>query len=334
MNSKIVVRITYFTENGRKLYELLASKCHGIIFEEIGGAPLEQWTKEAFELHLPIVFIGATGIAVRTIAGFVNSKLSDSPVIVIDEKGQNVIPILSGHYGGANELALYLAGELSAYPVITTATDINNVFAIDVFARNNGLRIADSEGIKKISSKLLQGEAIRFADKVSCSFCGELPANVQLSNEEYDVIISDSKEDRFTLIPKRLVLGMGCKKGKSFEELRAFVLECYKEDYLRDNLFAIATIDLKAAEPGLIKLAQYFGVKLLIFSDSELEQVPGDFPESEFVKATVGVSNVCERAAIKGAGLTNRILEMEKVAKCGMTLAAARREEIIIKWQD
>ena len=84
----------------------------------------------------------------------------------------------------------------------------------------------------------------------------------------------------------------------------------------------------------IFKLAQYFGVKLLIFSDSELEQVPGDFPESEFVKATVGVSNVCERAAIKGAGLTNRILEMEKVAKCGMTLAAARREEIIIKWQD
>ena len=334
MNSKIVVRITYFTENGRKLYELLSSKCHGIIFEEIGGASLEEWIKEAFELHLPIVFIGATGIAVRIIAGFVNSKLSDSPVIVIDEKGQNVIPILSGHYGGSNELAIYLAGELSTNPIITTATDINNVFAIDVFAKNNGLRIADSKGIKKISSKLLQGESVRFADKTGSRFCGEIPSKVQFSEIEADVIISDFIENIFTLIPKRLVLGMGCKKDKDFQELKDFVFEYYTEDYLRDNLFAIATIDAKASEVGLIKLAQYLGAKLLVYRDIELEQVPGDFPESEFVKATVGVSNVCERAAIKGAGLKKRTLEMEKVAKCGMTLAAARREEIIIKWQD
>lgn len=85
-------------------------------------------------------FIGACGIAVRAIASSVNNKLKDSPVIVIDELGKFVIPILSGHVGGANELAVLLAALMNATPVITTATDINNKFAVDVLQRNAGLQ--------------------------------------------------------------------------------------------------------------------------------------------------------------------------------------------------
>ena len=94
------------------------------------------------------MFICATGIVVRTIAPFVANKLTDSPVIVIDELGKNVIPLLSGHYGGANDIADILAKALGANLIITTATDINNLFAIDVFARDNGLKISNKDGIK------------------------------------------------------------------------------------------------------------------------------------------------------------------------------------------
>lgn len=117
---------------------------------------LNAWTKEQFSLRNAIIFIGACGIAVRTIAPFLKDKLTDSPVLVLDEAGNYVIPLLSGHVGGANEIALLLAELLGAVPVITTATDINNAFAIDVFAKKHDLSIDKKEGIKKVSAKVLE----------------------------------------------------------------------------------------------------------------------------------------------------------------------------------
>ena len=111
---------------------------------------LNAWTKEQFSLRNAIIFIGACGIAVRTIAPFLKDKLTDSPVLVLDEAGNYVIPLLSGHVGGANEIALLLAELLGAVPVITTATDINNAFAIDVFAKKHDLSI---EGFCKGAGK-------------------------------------------------------------------------------------------------------------------------------------------------------------------------------------
>ena len=117
---------------------------------------LNAWTKEQFSLRNAIIFIVACGIAVRTIAPFLKDKLTDSPVLVLDEAGNYVIPLLSGHVGGANEIALLLAELLGAVPVITTATDINNAFAIDVFAKKHDLSIDKKEGIKKVSAKVLE----------------------------------------------------------------------------------------------------------------------------------------------------------------------------------
>ena len=341
MNNKIVVRIAYFTENGKLLFERLKEACGAIIFEaKDKELLLDSWTKESFEQHLPIIFIGATGIAVRTIAPFISSKLKDSPVVVVDELGQNVIPILSGHFGGANELATSIALALGAKAIITTATDINNIFAIDVFARKNGLRIVNKNGIKGISSRLLNGDDITILGKLDCSLVGEIPKQLLFkayNNDEsnaakYDVIIADDIQEGFGLVPKRLVIGMGCKKGKSFEELKGFLLENYTEDYLYDNLYAIASIDVKSDELGLIKLAEFFGARFITFSAKELESINGDFSASDFVKDTVGVSNVCERAAVKAADLGDRILEREKIAKDGMTMAAALRQKIELCW--
>jgi cobalt-precorrin 5A hydrolase len=312
----LVIRTVYFTENGRETLVRLNSAASDFIFEEKPQeANLKLWTLECFKQHLPILFIGSTGIAVRTIASFVENKLTDSPVLVVDELGQNVIPVLSGHYGGANEIAVGLAAAINATPIITTATDINGAFAVDVFAKKNGLRITNKDKIKEVSSKVLKGEKLRFF-------------------EDRNHI----KIDDLELVPKRIVLGIGCKKGKSFQDLKEFINESYDDKYLRENLYGICSIDVKEGELGLIKLAQYYGVDFKVFSAEKLQGIPGDFQESDFVSDTVGVGNVCERAAICGAG-KGAVLVKNKIAKNGITLAEARREFIELdwlekKWQD
>ena len=135
---------------------------------------LNAWTKEQFSLRNVILFIGACGIAVRTIAPFLKDKLTDSPVLVLDEAGNYVIPLLSGHVGGANEIALLLAELLGAVPVITTATDINNTFAIDVFAKKHDLSIDKKEGIKKVSAKVLEKKKLSMAIYLSTGMLEKL----------------------------------------------------------------------------------------------------------------------------------------------------------------
>ena len=121
---------------------------------------VSAWAGEQMAAHHALIFIGACGIAVRAIAPWIMDKLHDSPVLVVDEMGKYVIPLLSGHVGGANELAVRLAGALGAVPVITTATDLHDSFAVDIFAKRNDLRICNREGIAKVSAKVLAGEEI------------------------------------------------------------------------------------------------------------------------------------------------------------------------------
>ncbi len=341
MEQKVVAGLIYFTKNGEMLAERLKAGSRHILFEEKPKSEeLSLWIQKAFRERMPLIFISAMGIAVRAIAPFVRDKTWDSPVIVLDETGKNVIPILSGHLGGANAIAKSLAEVLGADLVLTTATDLQGVFAVDVFAAENGFYIPDKEGIKEISSKLLKGEIVKMAPLVPVRILGDVPSNVEIIKKEQttlrktqvDVWIDERKQDGFTLFPRKLVLGMGCKKGKTFEELLAFISSIYDPAYLREDLYAIATVEAKENEVGLIKLARYFGGKFLTYSAVELESIEGEFPASAFVEETVGVSNVCERAAIMGAGLHQRELELEKTTGNGMTLAAAKRKEFLLRF--
>lgn len=118
------------------------------------------WAGEQMAAHHALVFVGACGIAVRAIAPWITDKLHDSPVLVMDEQGQYVIPLLSGHVGGANELAVRLAGELGAVPVITTATDLHGSFAVDLFAKRNDLWIHNREGLPECRQKYWQARKL------------------------------------------------------------------------------------------------------------------------------------------------------------------------------
>lgn len=180
---------------------------------------LYESTKLSFENCDAIVFVGAMGIAVRAIAPYIKSKEHDPAVICIDERGQNVIPILSGHIGGANKLALKIAEIIGGNPVITTATDINGSFAVDEWATVQGMCIVNLKNALEISAAILEGEKIGFYSDFDIK--GELLKELNMNVEKIGICVSlDENKKPFeitlNLIPKVLSIGVGCRRDTDF----------------------------------------------------------------------------------------------------------------------
>ena len=261
------------------------------------------------------------------------NKLKDSAVLVMDELGRYVIPVLSGHVGGANELAVRISGELGALPVITTATDVNGKFAVDLFAKRNGFFIENKEGIAKVSSKVLAGKDITiWVEEEWRVKENEVPAGIRLvtdAEQMPDVAISAEQPKNGTLLwlrPREYVLGMGCRRNKEEEKLNEFIEQQLKEKGIRkEQIYVLASIDRKEDEKCFLAWTRKNDVTFLTFTAEQLEEQTGSFSKSSFVKEQVGVDNVCERAALAGAGV-NGILLHKKVAEDGMTIAVAKRD--------
>jgi cobalt-precorrin 5A hydrolase len=280
---------------------------------------VSEWTEGMFIPGNALIFVGAVGIAVRAISNLAKDKLSDCPVIVIDDNAQFVIPILSGHAGGANKLALALAELLGAVPVITTSTDVNDVFSADTFAAENRLGIVNREGIKKVSAKAIESK------KITLSIKGFPP------KERVDVIVADDTDAEYSLLlkPRQYTVGIGLKRGKEAEELEKFFLETIKSvGIAASDVYAICTIDIKEDEPAILNLREKYRIPVLSFDKEILERTNGDFTSSEFVKSVTGVDNVCERAAVAGAGAGAELI-LKKTALDGMTVAVAKRECVV-----
>ena len=306
-----------FTENGRAVLDKLnsAAIAAGIEPVIISDDPLEVFVQKGFEENNALIFTGAVGIAVRAIAPYVKDKLADSPVIVIDDGADFVIPVLSGHAGGANKIAQTIASLIDAVPVITTSTDVNSAFSADVFAIENNLRIRNRDGIKKVSSKAIRDKAVTISIK-------DYPPAGRV-----DVIVADETDREYDLLlsPKRYVVGIGSRKGKDPDELEDFVLSTLEDNGIDINdVYALATIDLKENEPALVRLRDRYRIPLIAFEAAVLEKAEGDFSSSGFVKDTVGVDNVCERAAALAAG-AGAHLTVRKIKKDGMTFAVAEK---------
>lgn len=329
------IRIISFTKAGYELNKDLCRRlteqgniCSGVSGRSsCAGEPekrgnvkallLEEWGDSAF------LFIGAAGIAVRYIAPFVKDKFTDSPVLVMDEAGRFVIPLLSGHVGGAAKLAGEIADLTGAVPVITTATDIRKKFAVDMFAKKNGMSIPDRRLAKEISAAVLSGEKIGFYSEFPVAVHtegagegirdGDLPPELalcrsrrELSAFHYGIAVvarpgktGPKEENVLLLAPRILYAGVGCRRGVSGEclkkELEALLLE---NGFRTEQLAAVASIDRKADEEGICALAAEYDIPFLTYTAEELNRTGGVSDVSEFVKRTVGTDNVCERAAV------------------------------------
>lgn len=316
---------------------------HDAHFKEI-KEPIRDWAGRHFYDADALIFIGAAGIAVRAISQYVTDKRTDPAVIVLDEQGKFCISLLSGHIGGANRFVNELSARLSCIPVITTATDVNDLFSVDTYAKENDMTISNMTYAKEVSAALLAGEPVGFYTNFPVE--GKLPQGLFWSDKleearaskaelpdggtSLGIYISPSYHRAYFdhtlwLIPRCLVIGIGCRKGTSVSQIRSLVDETLREYSLYPEAIArITSIDLKKDEPGLLAFCEKNSVQLHTYSAEELKRVQGSFTPSAFVEQTTGVDNICERSAIlfaleNGGG----DLIIRKKARDGVTVAAA-----------
>ena len=285
---------------------------------------ITEQTERIFSEFSALIFICACGIAVRSIAPYLKSKASDPAVLVIDDTGKFVISLLSGHLGGANALTESIAEKLHAVPVITTATDTGKKFSPDSFASANDLIITDLSAVKEIASAVLNGEKIGFySDYAYQNKPGILIEN---QNCRTGICITANPEHKpfpvtLLLIPRNLVLGIGCKKGTSAGQISETVRKALNSVQIPENrICAVASIDLKKEEAGLLEFCQNRNLPFFTYSAEILASAEGEFTASEFVRNITGTDNICERSAVIHS---HGKLILRKYAGNGVTVALA-----------
>lgn len=311
-----------FTDKGFALASSLAKALGGSAMRCGKPDSLQEWTKKQFAESDGLVFVGAVGIAVRAIAPYIEKKWKDPAVVAVDECASFAVPLLSGHLGGANSLARAIHSVCGAQAVITTATDVNHVFAVDEWARCQGLWVATPEKIRLISGKLLAGNTIHIYSRWPVA--GEPPHGIELVPDlPADVSVGMQVEGKalLSLIPKAIVLGVGCRKNTPQEVLES-VLERFLQQYALpvEAICCVASIELKKEEKGLVDFCRSHGWPFHTCTAGELQAIPGDFTASAFVNQITGVDNVCERSAV---AISKGTLCFRKFALDGVTMAAA-----------
>ncbi len=360
--------------------------CKGKLFREsvpegftYAEESMTEWAGRHFPDSDAMIFIGATGICVRAIAPFVKDKKTDPAVICFDEKGTFGISLLSGHIGGANALTEKLCRELGSIPVVTTATDVNRKFAVDVYATEHRLAIGSMELAKDVAAALVEGKNIPFSADVPIRSTGTLPGGITLCEDSVSSAYSPQEEplkaqskgicdetsashspqeepasagpaavyggeksygvlgihvspftDRrpyehtLQLIPRCITLGIGCRRDTPVEKIEALADRVLEEAHIHpEAVEAVATIDLKKDEKGLLEFCRRRNLLLTVYSAEELRAVEGDFSASSFVSGITGVDNVCERSAVRKSGGS---LIVKKTRGDSSTCAAALKD--------
>ena len=243
-------------------------------------------------------------------------------MLCIDEKMQFVIPLLSGHIGGANDLARRLAAALGASAVITTATDVNGKFAVDAWAAKNGCAISSMPLAKKVAAEILEHDVPLVSD---FPIKGALPGGiVEKTQGALGIVIGYCMKEPFAetlrLTPRVLRVGIGCRRGTAQETIEAAVAAVLSAHQLDPSAVkGVYSIDLKQQEAGLLAACAKHNWPTVFYTAEELRSVPGEFTDSPFVQEMTGVGNVCERAAMRGA----EKLLVKKTAVDGVTVAVA-----------
>lgn len=292
-----------------------------------------------------LVCIMATGIVVRLLAPHLRGKEYDPGVVVMDEKGGFAVSLLSGHLGGGNRLAEELARITGGQAVITTATDVNNLPSWDQVAKDAGLGVQPVAHLRTLNRLLLEGETIALVDRkrlIADRFIG-VPG-VELYDSFAEAMRSDAPgrvfvthrylphmENRTALLairPRDLVLGIGCNRGTSAEEIEAVVKACLPQAFLAfASIGVIATIDAKQDEAGLNAFAARHRLPVRHYAAEQLNRVEVPSPPSAPALAAVGARGVCEPAAILAAGGGPLLIRKQKNGNVTLAVAEQRNGE-------
>ncbi|AYE33218.1 cobalt-precorrin 5A hydrolase [Clostridium septicum] len=317
-----MIGVISVTEKGDILAEKLRGNLDIEIYKksEIGDFSLDKITNISFEKYNSIIFISSTGIAVRAIAKYLKGKDKDPAVVVVDVCNEFSISLVSGHLGGANNLARKVSKILNNTLVITTATDNLDLLAPDTIAIDNNLVIKDLKMAKIIASKLVNNEGVYFKDDKKEIACPKGYTEVETLKENTLWITNKYEEHKkvLKLIRKDIVLGIGCRKNTDEKKLYDFVSIVLKENNLSlDSIRYIASIDVKKSEKAILNLGNTLKSEMRFFTKEEIAIVEDHYEGSDFVKGAVGVKSVCEPVV----ELLKAEIIVSKIKNNGMTLA-------------
>ncbi len=341
--------ITVFpiTEQGFSLAKRLIKRYGDIIIHKPSGlrdGRLKAGVKAAFKGSRALLFISASGIAVRAVAPLLKGKQTDPAVVLMDEKGRFVVSLLSGHMGGANRLTEELAAFFNATPVITTATDISGLPSIEEVAERFSLAIENPKAIKKINSEILRGGkpfiidkdlkrrklikgayGRRFNFRASSPKSPDSPALIFISSR-FGLPLR-LKDKALILRPKEFVVGIGCRRGVSAKGIGESVRKAMEGAGLSFlSIKNLATIDIKRDEKGLVSFAKTSGLPIDFFNARELNRIKPPSGPSRFVRENTGAYGVCENAALLSSG--EKRLWRRKIKSGRITIALAKAGSI------
>ncbi|MCI0183075.1 cobalt-precorrin 5A hydrolase [Sulfoacidibacillus ferrooxidans] len=301
-----------------------------------------QLLPKLFTSYEGIISIISLGAMVRMIAPLLKDKKTDPAVVVIDDRGNYVISVLSGHLGGANELTRTVAQMLKATPVITTASDVSETIAVDLLGRNLGWEIEGFDQVTRVSAAIVNEEPAvviqESGERNWWTYNKPLPSHIHVvrhldeaKDEQYHAALWITHrvltEKELTACspaavlyrPKVLVLGIGCNRDTTADEIERVISDTLATHQLAmTSVRNVATIDLKAHEPGLLSVCTTHHWPLVTYTAAELNEVPLVHP-SETVFRYVGAYGVSEPAALRSAKAQDWLIE--KVKSGNVTLS-------------
>ncbi len=311
------IAVIAITRGGKRLAAEIAPRLGAEIIEPERG--IKKALAELWKIHEGFVLIMASGIAVRAVAPLAADKKNDPAVVVMDEEGRFAISLLSGHLGGANELAERAAAASGGKAVITTASDVTGHTAVDLWLRDHGLAAAP-ETVTRTAAALVNRGSITVCDRVGYPLSDDfIPVKDPASA---DLVITDRDEwaDKQAR-PLPIYLGVGCNRGTAATEIETAAKEFFAACGLaRTAVAGVASIDLKKDEPGLAAFAEKNGWPLFFYRSEELNLIPVASPSTAVIRAT-GAAGVAEPAAVLAAGNGELIVRKKKWKN--VTMAAA-----------
>ena len=282
-----------------------------------------------------IIAIMASGILIRSISHLLESKTTDPAILNIDDNGNFVISMLSGHLGGANQLTSKIAELINAIPVITTSTDVNNKLGIDVLAKDLYLSIDNTKEILFFNKSILDGKKVSFTVNSNGNYdylfdylsnnTLEIDVSIYFSSKVNDgEIEAECDNHKIILKPQTIVFGIGCRRGKSRDDIKKavqIVLNDLDIDISRINRFSSA--EIKKDEKGILDLSEELNIPVNFVELDKLKLFESkDIQKSEFVMSKFGIPGVCEPSALITAGYDSKLI-YKKTAFDGVTISVA-----------
>ncbi len=282
-----------------------------------------------------IIAIMASGILIRSIAPLIESKVTDPAVLNIDDNGNFVISTLSGHLGGANKLTYKIADLIDATPVITTSTDVNNKLGIDVIAKDLYLSISDTNEILFFNKAILDGEEITFTlnrDKnydYLFDYLENVTLEMHVSFKYSDKVNTDEiqvqyGQHKIILSEKKIVVGIGCRRGKECEKIHEGLEKSISDlNIHRSRINMLASAEIKKDEQGILELSEKLSIPVNFVEIEKLKLfTSNDVARSEFVFSKFGIYGVCEPSALITAGFDSKLI-YKKTSYDGITISVA-----------